>query len=262
MTMQLCPILIINLPSSTERRAAMAVQLARLGVEAQWIEAVDGRALEPTRRSAHCRESFAAFHSPLTPAEVGCYLSHLKALERIAEADWPRAVVLEDDVLLPADFVPRLNLLCREADAALDLIKLAGRLRRRLVLQELTNGDRLVRYRRPPIGAYALMWSSAGARKMLAHSRLVRRPFDVEIKHWWEMQLQIATLVPALVSLDATSRHASTIGPRSIRASGGWYRKLRYQIAYAAASRYQTCRDCGWVRGLRLLLPAPLGLHG
>lgn len=253
--MQPCPILIINLPRSTDRRDAMAAQLARLDIAAEFIEAVDGRALDPQQRVAYCAESFAAFHSPLTAAEVGCYLSHLKALERIADQGWPRAVVLEDDVPLSGDFVPRLNVLCREADVALDLIKLAGHLHRHLVLQVLSNGDRLVRYRRPPIGAYALLWSSAGARKMLAHSRPVRRPFDVEIKHWWEMHLRIATLVPELVSLDPACCHASTIGARSIRSAGGCLRKLRYNVAYGVASRYRTCRDCGWIQGLRLLLP-------
>ena len=69
--------------------------------------------------------------------------------------------MLEDDVPLPDDFAARLSVICREADASFDLIKLAGRLQRHLVLQTLSNGDRLVRYRRPPIGAYALLWSGS-----------------------------------------------------------------------------------------------------
>ena len=214
--MQPCPLLIINLPSSTDRHDAMAAQLVRLGLEAEFIEAVDGRAMDPRQRASYCAESYAAFHSPLTAGEIGCYLSHLKALQRIADQGWPRAVVLEDDVPLPEDFAERLSVVCQEADGAIDLIKLAGHLRHCLVLQVLSNGDCLVRYRRPPIGAYALLWSSAGAHKMLAHSRLIKRPIDVEIKHWWEMNLRIATLSPELVSLDPTFCQASTIGTRSL----------------------------------------------
>ena len=211
--------------------------------------------MDAQQRAAHCAESFAAFHSPLTAAEVGCYLSHLKALERIAAQAWPWAVVLEDDVVLPANFVERLTVVCQEAARADDLIKLNGRLPRRLVLQALSNGDCLVRYRRPPINANAHLWSQAGARKMLAHSRRVRRPIDVEIKHWWEMGLRIATLAPELVTLDPTLCQASTIGTRNIRTLAGWYRKLSYSVAYSLASRYQTCRDTGWTNGLKLLLP-------
>ena len=233
----------------------MAAQCARLGLEAEFLAAVDGRALDAAQRAAHCAESFAAFHSPLTAAEVGCYLSHLLALQRIADQGWPWAVVLEDDVLLPADFVERLSVVCPEADTAFDLIKLNGHLHRRLVLQVLSSGDCLVRYRRPPINANAHLWSQAGARKMLAHSRRVRRPIDVEIKPWWEMDLRIATLSPELVTLDPALCQASTIGTRNVRSLAGYYRKLRYNIAYSLASRYRTCRDAGWSNGLRLLRP-------
>ncbi len=253
--MQPCPVLIINLPSSAARRAAMASQCARLGLTAEFIAAVDGRALDAAQRAACCAESFAAFHSPLTGAEVGCYLSHLKALQYLVDHDCPWAVVLEDDVRLPADFATRLTVLCQEAAPTFDLIKLNGHLPRQLVLQVLSNGDRLVRFRRPPINANAHLWSLAGARKMLAHSSRVRRPIDVEIKHWWEIGLRVATLAPELVTLDPALCRASTIGVRNVRNAAGWYRKLRYNIAYSLASRYQLCRDAGWARGLRLLLP-------
>ena len=177
----------------------------RTGVCLEFIEAVDGRAMDPQQCAAHCAESYEAFHSPLTAGEIGCYLSHLKALQRIADQGWPWAVVLEDDVALPTTSPSGWSVVCREADArSSDLIKLSGRLPRHLVLQVLSNGDRLVRYRRPPIAANAQIWSSAGARKMLAHSRLIRRPIDVEIKHWWEMDLRIATMAPELVALDST----------------------------------------------------------
>jgi glycosyl transferase family 25 len=253
--MQPCPILIINLPSSTDRHDAMAARLARLGLDAEFIEAVDGRAMDPRQRDSHCAESYAAFHSPLTAGEIGCYLSHLQALQHIADQGWPSAVVLEDDVALPEDFAERLSVVCQEADVTIDLIKLSGHLRRCLVLQVLSSGDCLVRYRRPPINANAHLWSSAGARKMLTHSRLIRRPIDVEIKHWWEMNLRIATLSPELVSLDPTFCQASTIGTRSFRTFDGYYRKLRYNVMYSMTSKYRTCRDCGLVKGLRLFWP-------
>lgn len=253
--MQPCPLLVINLPSSTERRDAMAAQLARLRLEAVFIEAVDGRAMDAGQRAAHCAESFAAFHSPLTAAEIGCYLSHLKALEHIADQGWPRAVVLEDDVVLPADFSQRLGVVCRETAVDYDLIKLIGRLRQHLVLQTFSNGDQLVRYRRPPISASAHLWSHTGAQKILTHSRRVRRPIDVEIKHWWEMDLRVATLVPELVSFHPIIGQVSTIGARSFHSLDGYYRRLRYNLSYSLASRYRTCLDTGWAKGLRLLLP-------
>ena len=57
------------------------------------------------------------------------------------------------------------------------------------------------------------------------------------------------------MTLHPTLCQASTIGSRNQRTVAGYYRKLRYNVHYSLASRYQTCRDTGWTTGLKLLLP-------
>jgi GR25 family glycosyltransferase involved in LPS biosynthesis len=47
-------------------------------------------------------------HESLTVGAVGCYLSHLKALEYIIEKNQPM-LVCEDDIVLPADFYEKMK---------------------------------------------------------------------------------------------------------------------------------------------------------
>lgn len=80
----------INLDASTQRRARMQAQLVRLGLDGlQRLSAVDGRSLPPPQGCG------------LTPAELGCLLSHLQALESLPAGTF--GLVFEDDVDLSAD---------------------------------------------------------------------------------------------------------------------------------------------------------------
>lgn len=80
----------INLDRSADRRAAMQAQLQAAGIDwVQRLPAVNGAALQVP---ADCR---------ITPAEYGCWLSHLQAIEA-APAD-QAGFVFEDDVELSPD---------------------------------------------------------------------------------------------------------------------------------------------------------------
>jgi glycosyl transferase family 25 len=94
---------VINLPRSTSRRSSMAEQLQQVGLEHEFIEAVDGRTLTPSQRAGAVDESAVArFPHWLTPGTIGCALSHLRAFERILESNRDDvALILEDDVILP-----------------------------------------------------------------------------------------------------------------------------------------------------------------
>ncbi|NWG76638.1 MAG: glycosyltransferase family 25 protein, partial [Rubrivivax sp.] len=73
------PIFIINLERSTQRHAVMEKRLNELALEHKFITATNGRNLMPSERALSnpvIRDRFA--RTPLTDAEIGCYLSHLK----------------------------------------------------------------------------------------------------------------------------------------------------------------------------------------
>lgn len=245
-----CPVLLINLARSTERLRTASEEMGRAGVGFERLEAVDGSTLSADRLAELATWDGRSFFKALSPGEVGCYLSHVAAAERIVRERWPLALVMEDDFRLRPEFAATLRALVeRGVDA--DLIKLEGGLRGGDVLAELPSGNRLVRHRRPPVRTVALLWSREGARKFLAVSRTLRRPVDVQLKHWWEGDLQILSVSPPPVVQDADHAAASTIGARRPRGWIGRLRQWRYRLGYACQSQWHLLRRHGaraWLR--------------
>jgi glycosyl transferase family 25 len=100
------PAYVINLPRSTERREHINSELASLGLEPVYVDAVDGRALseEDLREYVDPR---ARSDSPGwlgRPTVIGCSLSHRNAWKEILDRGERSALVLEDDAILSADF--------------------------------------------------------------------------------------------------------------------------------------------------------------
>jgi glycosyl transferase family 25 len=92
---------VINLARSLDRRAHITAELKKTGLDYEIITAVDGCDLnlhDPTivDSSLLARCSFPA-------GTVGCALSHLHAYQKIVADGLDEALILEDDVTLPAD---------------------------------------------------------------------------------------------------------------------------------------------------------------
>ncbi len=95
---------IINLARSPERRAHMIAQLEKSGIDYEIVEAVDGRDLDMNNPQtiAALAPSYRK-SSWFLPTRAGCALSHLSVYRKIV-ADGPEhALILEDDVTVPAD---------------------------------------------------------------------------------------------------------------------------------------------------------------
>lgn len=91
---------VINLARSPERRAHITAELEKAGVGYEIVTGVDGRELDLHDQavigpSLLTRSSFPA-------GMAGCALSHLRVYRKILAAGLERALVLEDDVTLPA----------------------------------------------------------------------------------------------------------------------------------------------------------------
>lgn len=99
------PCFVINLAQAVERRKEIDRQLQEQGIQAEFIEAVDGRRL--SEEALHTRVNYAKMQEvgwKLSPGEIGCALSHIKVLQTMIERNIPYAVVLEDDMTLAKDF--------------------------------------------------------------------------------------------------------------------------------------------------------------
>lgn len=98
-------IFVINLPVSTDRLQSMQKQLAAIGKEFITIKAVDGSKIADDEFFFYKREVSYA----ITKGEVGCAMSHLKAYKQLVDSDYDLALILEDDVTVPADIGKHLE---------------------------------------------------------------------------------------------------------------------------------------------------------
>ncbi len=94
---------VINLRRSPERRMNITAQLTAHGIDHEIVEAVDGRELDMTdpRVIASIAPSFLA-EEWFLPTHAACAMSHLSAYRKVLEDGLPWALVMEDDVTIPA----------------------------------------------------------------------------------------------------------------------------------------------------------------
>lgn len=214
-------IVVISLPAATDRRAHMAGQLAALGLPVHVLDAADGRCLDrQTLAGLGLRKSPPLFSRvPLSPGEVGCYVSHLLAMRRLLEGDAEAMLVLEDDAVLEPD-LPAVLAAIAALPAGWDVVKLGG-IRTGLPVRDvapLCPGRRLVRLRKPAYGSHAYVISRTGAQLFLAEHSDIRVPFDVLLDWYWRSGADLYAVQPWPVT--AADDLASTIDTRTT--GGRW----------------------------------------
>lgn len=91
------PLVLINLPARTDRRAEFATQLRRIGLDYD----TPGVQVFPAIRP----DALAGFP---TLGARGCFLSHLAVLRQAAEKDLPSVIFCEDDLDFAPQFLERL----------------------------------------------------------------------------------------------------------------------------------------------------------
>lgn len=92
------PIYLVSMKGDHARRERMSVAFPTFYPAMKLIEAVDGRLLSAQDYFQYASSAFGNHKRLLAPAEVGCSLSHIEALEQFLESGAERAIILEDDV--------------------------------------------------------------------------------------------------------------------------------------------------------------------
>ena len=92
---------VINLARSPDRRAHIVAELQRTKLSYEFIAAVDGRNLDLDDTALVDPVLIERYSFPAGTA--GCSLSHLSTFKKILEDGVDRALILEDDIALPAD---------------------------------------------------------------------------------------------------------------------------------------------------------------
>lgn len=92
---------VINLARSVDRRAHITAELKKTGMDYEIMTAVDGREVDLQDRTLI--DPSLIYWTQFLGGTAGAALSHLSAYRKIIADELDVALVLEDDVILPAD---------------------------------------------------------------------------------------------------------------------------------------------------------------
>jgi glycosyl transferase family 25 len=188
-------IFVISLERAVERRAHMVRLLKTLGLEAEFIPAVDGRALTAAdRRQYDSRLARLNYRSEMTDTEIACYLSHYRIYERICREGLPMALILEDDIEAAPNLLQLLRELAAQPDPEWTVVRLQTQ--RGRVLNPPTHdrgravcdlpGGALYQIDTHVLGGCAYVIRREAAEIMLEYGRRISRPIDQTLDRYWE----------------------------------------------------------------------------
>lgn len=204
------PVYVINLARSQNRWDALRASANEFSVDVRRVEAVEGKLLADDELADFDEAGFRRKHGKIAlPAEIGCYFSHIRALETIIAENEPFAVIVEDDIEFTPNFLPLVSKVTELH--GWDAIKLVNH-RVAAFRPFMKVGDKfsIGRCLHGPLGsAAAYIVTLEGAQKLLSAIRIMSLPFDVELERGWARNYEIFTLNQSIVVLSKAT--ASTI---------------------------------------------------
>lgn len=191
---------VINLDKDRVRWQRIDEHLRGQGINAERISAVYAADLPAEEIAKHYRPELnkEQFFLPLKPAEIGCFMSHLKTLETfLAQDDKPFAVILEDDV----EFIGAAEDYHQQWLSAVDtdkpvMLKLYARRPVDGTQTYKLLGNASVRSRLVPLGTQAAVFNRAAAEQLLDAWKQFGMPVDVAYQHWWQHGVEVQVTVP------------------------------------------------------------------
>jgi glycosyl transferase, family 25 len=205
-------IYVINLGRDVERLASVSANLASFGLTFERICAVVGKELPDFEK--YVDENSYAWRNRMNmprPGEVGCYLSHLKAMESFLRTDAPWCVILEDDVELLPGFNEVLSSLVEKDDW--DLVKLYNNHSGTPVKKRaLVAGRHLVAHLTRTTSSAAYVINRHAAEVLLKTMLPISEQVDHALDRPWETGLRKRGIRPMPVGFAPIAHTTSTIG--------------------------------------------------
>lgn len=237
------PAFVINLDQAADRLEFMHQQAASASIRFERVRGNWGVDIEPLFIRDKFVHADGSLKTRLRPGQIGCYSSHLKTHALIAERNLPMALVLEDDVVLPADFSQILKKIIGNLPPSWDIVKLCNDPKRAVFSVRRVDDRHLVRFTRQPSRGGAYLISRNGAFKMLrANSRPF--PFDGELSRPWRFGLDVYGICPAPVRQIDLPSATTAQGGRTKVWKSPWQRTraLVYAISKVGVNNLIACR--------------------
>ena len=210
------PSYLINLEENVARRNNSIRQLKALGLDWHRIDAVNGWKLSETdiekfyNAEANCYQAKA----PLTVPEIGCYISHLKAWERIASGNSAGGFIFEDDFLATAELGRVLADISDDGGSTWDMIKLFSldKSPHTIARQPLGQQHEIVIPYRVPSCTLGYGVTVAAAARLADHKIPFFRPVDEDMKFFWETGIRVSLVLPCPITVGDQRTLTGTIG--------------------------------------------------
>lgn len=231
-------VLVISLRRSADRRAKVEQELKKVSLPWSFLDAVDGSVLASPPEEYQPLKVQLLQGYPLTPNEIGCYLSHKEAWKRCVSENIP-TLVFEDDFVLSPEFESVINALMNDEDAW-SFVRLQGLYE--VPYQELAavSGAHLVKNLGDAVGATAYLLKPHVAKVLIDESRAIYEPVDHFLEHQSKHGLEFLAVRPYPVDI---SRVKSTIDDRSERAP---VKGLRKRVRSIARAVDRLCSSSPW----------------
>lgn len=209
-----CGVFLINLDRSHERLQAMHQIFMESKVPYEKIRGFDA-SKEDLSACQIDLDAFRKNHGRLSPrkGEIGVYQSHLKAIQNFIESDKEFAVVLEDDVVLEAEFTQSLEQLLQWSDAW-DLVPLFHFHSGGAIAVRENQGVELKVFLAHISSAAAYLLNRKAAKNLLKNLKHQKACIDHSLFEAWVHGIKLRGISPMPVILSNYS-HTSTINSDS-----------------------------------------------
>ena len=185
-------VFLINLAKSTERLKKSSARLAAQNIQFERIPAIDGTKLTNAEIQAHYSSQLNSkqYYRNLGYGEIGCFLSHRLAWQRIVEQKLPYAIVLEDDFQLVGDLSAVFS--------TIDSLKCDWQL---LKLAAYQNRTRPIKVTKQVNEQFDLVLHKT-AKRLLRVTEQFGCPVDTQIQRTWQTGVSVYSLMPFVIQQD------------------------------------------------------------
>jgi len=186
---------VINLDSSKERWQHINEHISSYGIDITKVSAIYGADLTSQEIAKYYTPELnkKQFFMPLKAAEIGCFLSHLRALKIFVNNNKKMyAVILEDDVEFIGDMRRfRHQWLDAVQGQEPTMLKLFSRRKVYGPLVYSQHGLNTIRPRLIPLGTQCTVYNRPAAVQLLATYNQFGMPIDVAYQYWWEHGVRV-----------------------------------------------------------------------
>ncbi len=205
--------LLLNLDCDTVRLRHMEEQLQRARIVFSRQAGIKGDKL-PNELRPYFYDAAGRPKTTMKKGEIGCYASHLRALQRVAAGELgPAVLIMEDDLDIAPDLIAIIAEARRAAPKDLDILRLSSDSRRAYVPVARVGASRfLVRYSKIPTSAGAYLVTPHGALKFLT-SGIRGLTFDDDLRRPWFHGMETFGVLPSPVRAGVLTSSIDAIEP-------------------------------------------------